>query len=171
VITDGYHIANSRLCSKSAKLTARYKQIFLLPVKLFRNASAFVFVCFFKVLWRLSLHHVRQTTVSNLWSPASPRLSQHDTFFVVYLGNEMSLTVYLSVTDSFFVWGSHRKCLIYIDAILSTVVALMLHSLSLLTRLIPTKPMTDKQLPCSINRWILFFRTANDNICLFYKWP
>jgi len=47
----------------------------------------------------------------------------------------------------------------------------MLYILSLLTRFIPTKPMAFTQLPFSMNQWIPFFRTAIDNICLFYKWP
>ena len=158
MITDGYHTTNPRLCSKSVKLIGRYEQIFLLPVKFFRNASAFVFVCFLKVLSSLSLHHDRQTTASNLSSPASPGLSQHDTVFVVYLGNEMSLTVYLSVTESFFVWGSQRKCLIYVDAIFVTVVAPMLYTLSLLIRFIPTKPMAVTQLLCSMNRRMPFLK-------------
>jgi len=50
----------------------------MLPVKIVRNASAFVFVFFLKVLSRLSLHHVRQTAVSNLCSRTSFRLSQHE---------------------------------------------------------------------------------------------
>jgi len=57
---------------------SHYKQIFMLPVKIVRNASAFVFVFFLKVLSRLSLHHVRQTAVSNLCSRTSFRLSQHE---------------------------------------------------------------------------------------------
>ena len=171
MITDGYQATNPRLCSKSVKLTARCKQIFLLPVKFFRNSSAFVFVFFLKVPSRLSLHHVRQTVVSNLCSCTSFRLSQHEKYFVVYLGNEISLTVYLSIIDSFILWGSQLKRLINVDAIFVSVVAPMLFTLSLLTRFIPTKPMKVTKLPFSMNRWIPFFRTANDNICLFYKWP
>jgi len=170
VITDGYHTTNPRLCSKSVKLTARYKQIFLLPVKLFSQRKCFC-VRLLKVLLSLSLHHVRQTAVSNLCSRTSSRFSQHEKCFVVYLGNEISLTVYLSITDSFFLWGSQPKRLICVDAIFVWVVAPILYTLSLLTRFIPTKPMAVTQLPFSLNRWILFFRTANDNICLFYKWP
>ena len=134
MIKDGYRTTNPRLCRKSVKLTARCKQIFLLPVKFFRNASPFVFVCILKVISRLSLHHVRQTAVSNLCSRTSFRLSQHEKFSVVYLGNEISLTVYLSITDSFFLWGSQRKWLIYVDAIFVSVVAPMLYTLSLLAR-------------------------------------
>jgi len=141
-IRGGFEQLSTRdLCSKSAKLTARYKLIFLLPVKFFRNASAFVYVCFLKALSSLSLHHVRQTAVSNLCSRTSFRLSQHEKCFAVYLGNEISLTVYLSVTDSFFLWGSQRKRLIYVDAIFVSVVAPMLYTLSLLTRFIPKKTM------------------------------
>jgi len=81
VITDGYNTTNSPLCNKSVKLTARCKQIFLQLVKFFLNASAFVFVCFLKVLSSLSLHQVRQTSVSNLCSRTSFRLSQHEIFF------------------------------------------------------------------------------------------
>ena len=96
--------ANRSSFSKTiVKLTARCKQIFLPPANFFRKASAYVFVCFLKVLSSLSLHHVRQTAVSNLCSRTSFRLSQYEKFFVVYLGNEISLTVYLSITDSFFV--------------------------------------------------------------------
>ena len=171
MIKDGYRTTNPRLCRKSVKLTARCKQIFLLPVKFFRNASPFVFVCILKVISRLSLHNVRQTAVSNLCSRTSFHLSQHEKFFVVYLGNEIPLTVCLSTTDSFFLWGSQSKRLIYVGAILVSEVAPMLYTLSLLTRFIPTKPMAVTQLPFSMNRWIPFFRTANANICLFYKWP
>ena len=131
-----------------------------------------MFVCFLKVLSSLSLHHVRQAAVSNLCSRTSSRLSQHENiFFVAYLGNEISLSVYLSVIDSFFLWGSQRKRLSYVDAIFVSVVATMLYILSLLTRFIPTKPMVVIQLPLSMNRWIPFFRSANDNICLFNKRP
>ena len=116
-------------------------------------------------------HCLRQTPVSNLCGRTSFRLSQHEKFFVVYLGNEMSLTVYLSITDSFFLWRSQRKRLVYVGAIFVSVDVPMLYTLSLLTRFIPTKPMAVTQLPFSMNRWIPFFRTTNDNICLFYKWP
>ena len=110
VITDGYPTTNSRLCSNRSslsngvvQLTSRYKQVFLPPLKfIFCNASTFVFVCFLKALSSLSLHHLRQTAVSKLCGRTSFRLSQHEKFFVVYLGNEMSLTVHLSITDSFF---------------------------------------------------------------------
>jgi len=125
---------------------------------------------FLKVLSSLLLHHVRQTAVSNLCCRTSPRLSQHEKCFVVYLGNEMSRTVYLSITESFFLWGSQLKRLVYVDAIFVNVDVPMLYTLSLLTRFIPTKPMAVTQLPFSMNRWIPFFRTTNDNICLFYKW-
>ena len=70
----------------------------------------------------------------------------------------MSLTVYISITDSFFLWGSQRKRLIYVDAIYVSIVAPMLHTLSLLTRFILTKPMVVTQLPFSMNRWIPFFQ-------------
>jgi len=83
----------------------------------------------------------------------------------------MSLTVYLSITDSFFLRGSQRKRLVYVDASFVSVDVPMLYTLNLLTRFIPTKPMAVTQLPLSMNRWIQFFRTTNDNICLFYKWP
>jgi len=73
------------------------------------------------VLSSLSLHHVRQTAVSNLCSRTSSRWSQHEKCFVVYLGNEMSLTAYLSINDSFFLWGSQRKRLVYVDAIFVSV--------------------------------------------------
>jgi len=126
---------------------------------------------FLKVLSSPSLHHVRQTAVSNLCSRTSPRLSQHEKCFVVYLGNEMSLTVYFSITDSFFLWGSQRKRLVYVDAIFVSVDVPMLCTLSLLTRFIPTIPMAVTQLPFIMNRWIAFFRSTNDNICLFYKGP
>jgi len=110
-----------------------------------------VFVCFLKVISGQSLHHVRQTAVSNLCSRTSSRLSQHQKFFVVYLGNEMSLTVYLSIIYSFFVWGSQRKRLVYVDAIFVSVVAPMLYTLSLLTRFIPIKPTAVTQFPFSTN--------------------
>jgi len=161
----------TRDCAANRSSSLLVKQIFLLPVNFFRNASAFVFICFLEVLSSLSLHHVRQTAVSNLCSRTSIRLSQHEKCFVVYLGNEISLTVYLSITDFFFLWGSQRKRLIYVDAIFVSVVAPMLYTLSLLTRFIPTKPMAVTQLPFSMKRWIPFFGTANDNIRLFYKWP
>ena len=109
-------------------------------------------------------HCLRQTPVSNLCGRTSFRLSQHEKFFVVYLGNEMSLTVYLSITDSFFLWRSQRKRLVYVGAIFVSVDVPMLYTLSLLTRFIPTKPMAVTQLPFSINRWIPFFRTTNENI-------
>ena len=159
----------SSLSNDVARVMSRYKQISLPPLKIFFR-NAFVFVCFLKVISSLSLHHVRQTAISNLCSRTSPQLSQHEKFFVVY-GNEMSLTVYLSITDSFFLWGSQRKRLIYVDAIFVSVDVPMLYTLSLLTRFIPTKPTVVAQLPFSMNRWIPFFRTTNDNICLFYKWP
>jgi len=133
---------------------------FLLPVKFFRNASAFVFVCFLKVLSSLSLHHVRQTAVSNLCSRTSFHLSQHENFFVVYLGNEISLTVYLSITVSFFLWGSQRKRLIYEDAIFVSEGAPMLYTLSFLTRFIPKKTMAVTQIPFSINRLKLSIAAA-----------
>jgi len=61
--------------------------------------------------------------------------------------------------------------LIYVDAIFVSVDVPMLYStLSLLTQFIPTKPMAVTQFPFSMNQWIAFFRTTNDNICLFYKW-
>ena len=91
--------------------------------------------------------------------------------FVVYLGNEILLTLYLSITDSFFLWGSQRKRLICVDAIFASIIAPMLYILSLLTRFIPTKPMAVTQRTFSMNRWIPSFRTTNDNICLFCKWP
>jgi len=72
----------------------------------------------------------------------------------------MSLTVYLSIADSFFLWGSQRKRLIYVDAIFVSVVAPMLYSSSLLTQFISTKPIEVTQLPFSMNRWIPFFRTT-----------
>ena len=111
------------------------------------------------------------TYFSNLCGHTSFRLSQHEKFFVVYLGNEMSLSEYLSITDTFFLWGSQRKQLVYVDAIFVSVDVPMLYTLSLLTRVIPIKPMVVTQLPFSMNRWIPFFRTANGNVCLFYKWP
>jgi len=98
-------------------------------------------------------------------------LSQHEQCFVVYLRNEISPTVNLSITDSFFLWGSQRNPLIDVETIFVSVVALMLYTLSLLTRFIPEKPMAVTQLPFSMNRWMRFFRTANNNICLFYKSP
>jgi len=118
----------SSLSNSVVQLTARHKQIFLPPVTFFRNASDFESVCFLKVLSGLSLHHVRQTAVSNLCSRTSFRLSQHEKFLVVYLGNEMSLTVYLSTTDSFFLRRSQRKRLIYVDAIFVSVVTPMLYT-------------------------------------------
>ena len=120
-------------------------------------ATQVLLCCFMKALSSLSLHHVRQTAVSKLCSRTSFRLSQHEKCFVVYLGNEISLTVYLSITDSFFLWGSQRKRLIYVDAIFVSIVAPMLYALSLLTRFIPTKPMAVTQLPFSMNWWIPFF--------------
>ena len=93
----------SSLSNGVVQLTSRYKHIFLPPLNFFfHNANTFVFVCFLKALSSLSLHHLRQTAVSNLCGRTSFCLSQHEQFFVVYLGNEMSLAVYLSITDSFF---------------------------------------------------------------------
>ena len=79
--------------------------------------------------------------------------------------------LYISASLTPFSWGSQRKRLIYVDATFVSVVAPMLYTLSLFTRFIPTKPMAVAQLHFSMNRWIPLFRTANDNICLFYKWP
>ena len=128
--------------------------------KFFLNASAFVFVCFLNVLSSLWLHHIRQTDVSTLCSRTSFRLSQHEIFFVVYVGNEISLTVCLSITDSYFLWGSQRQRLIYVEAIFVGVVAPMLYTSSLLTRFILTKPMAVTQLPFSMKRWIPLFSNS-----------
>ena len=92
---------------------------------------------------------------------------QHEKCFVVYLGNEISLTAYLSITDSFFLWWSQRKRLIYVDAIFVSVVAPILYTLSLLTRFIPTKPMSVTQLPFSMNRWLPFFLEPRMTISVF----
>jgi len=124
-------------------------------------------VSFLKVLLRLSLYHVRETAVSNLCSRTSFRLSQDEKFFAVYLRNEMSLTGYLNITDSFLLWGSQRKRLIYVNAIFVSAVAPMLYSLSLLTRFIPTKLIAVTQPPLSMNPWIPFFRTVM-TIFVFY---
>ena len=68
----------------ATELTSRSKQIFLPPLNFFfRNASTFVFVCFLKALSSLSLHHLRQTAVSNLCGRTSFLLSQHEIFLSV----------------------------------------------------------------------------------------
>ena len=103
----------------------------------------------------------------NLCSHFSFRLSQHEKFFVVYLGNEMLLSGYLNITDSFFSWGSQRKRLIYVNAIFVSAVAPMLYTLNLLTRFIPTELIAVTQPPLSMNPWIPFFRTVM-TIFVFY---
>jgi len=65
----------------------------------------------------------------------------------ICLSEKGALTVYLSITDSFFLWGSQRKWLIYTDAIFVSVVEPMSYTLNLLTRFIPTKLMAVTQLP------------------------
>ena len=70
------------------------------------------------------------TYFSNLCGHTSFRLIQDEKFLIVYFGNEMSLTVYLSITDSFFffLWGSQRKRLVYVDAIFVNVDVPMLYT-------------------------------------------
>ena len=133
----------SSLTNSVVQLTSRYKQIFLPPLKFIFSQRKYILcsfvswkcfqVCRYITLDKLLFHHVRQTTVSNLCGRTSFRLSQHEKSFVVHLGNVMSLTVYL--TGSFFLWGSQRKRLVYVDAMFVSVDVPMLYTLSLLTGL------------------------------------
>jgi len=162
----------TRDCAANRSSSLLVAKNFLSTCKIFSQHKCFCVRLFLEsALKSVVTNHVGQTAVSNLCSRTSFRLSQHENFFAVCLGHEISLPLYLSITDSFFVWGSQSKQLIYVDAIFVSEVAPMLYILSLSTRFISTKLMAFTQLPFSMNQWIPFFRTANDNICLFYKWP
>jgi len=67
--------------------------------------------------------------------------------------------LYISASlTPFFLWGSQRKQLIYVDAIFVSIVAPTLFTSSLLTQFISTKPIAVTQLPFSMNRLIPFLR-------------
>ena len=147
----------SSLSNGVVQLTSRYKQILLPPLNFFFATQCFcvrLFLesafksivtspytnCCFKSVWSyfISLKSTRLIFCSLPWQ-----------WNVAY--------VYLSTTDSFFLWGSQRKRLVYVNAIFVNVDVPMLYGLNLLTRFIPTKPMAVTQLSFSTNRWISFF--------------
>ena len=89
----------------------------------------------------------------------------------------MSPTVYLSITDSFFLWGSQRKRLVYVDAIFVSVDVPMLYTLSFLTRLFRLNrwrlhnflfPWTDEYRFLEPRMTIFVFSTNDRNVVCYH---